>query len=1069
MRILGGLFRRRVLFVLRPDQDLAQVDSSGKRWTASGSNPGFTLLTNSGRYPIGWVFVESSLLRQGESRIAKLCYETGAGTKRMGSIFVPVSPVTGKIMEVVKLPRGIVRLQWRPMESTGRITQGAFAVTEITWLEASIRRAVRVLLMKKKASDSGGRLAFRDVLRVLVNLESEHAAAGQARNIGAPRQPEAKRTVIEHLRPNAGRLLDSEAEQSGASNYRFHVDAITPRAVIGWVVNKRSPHIPVEVDFYVNGEFVERKISDLERLDVATAGQGGPRCGFSFSLPGTLLRGPGVKVTLCPRGSTTPLGGCSYILANRDLLIRGLLTAVETLTRTDNSADHPSTSSAPASDHHLTAIRRYLFPKLLRQLRVGWQNLPDIFEVPEYSASASDRVDVIIPVYRGVDETVACVQSVIAARVRTQFDLIVLNDCSPQPELTAALRSLSTLHGFLLLEHAENTGFVRTANQGMMVHADRDVVLLNSDTVVSDGWLDSMRTAAHVAHNVGTVTPISNRATICSFPRGDVDNDLPTGVSIPEMAAACARANHGLVADIPTAIGFCMYIRRDALREVGYFDEVLWDKGYGEENDFCMRASSLGWRHVAACDTFVFHHGSVSFSGEQSERQRQNLETLSRIYPDYNDMIARFIRSDPLAPARRRLFVELCRLGSQRYMLFLLHSWGGGADVAATDLATRLAASGEAVLFLAAQNPDTLTLRVFGSNLMLEYRGAHPYEDVLEDLRQLNVWHAHVHQLPGFSPDIYDLIPKLGVPYDISIHDYYYICPRIHLIDGSDIYCGEPDEKGCNTCLKSDGAHEACRDTYRRFGADIGAWRARNADLLKQARLVIAPSKDAETRIGKYFPLRNISVKPHPEPVRTITARDRISSDTLTVAIIGAIGIHKGFNVLKACAEDAKRRSLPLRFVVVGYTCDDAQFRDLDNVVITGQYERDRLSSILREHDCAVAGFFNLTPETFSYTLSEAWANGLFPLVFDLGAQAERVRATGFGLVVPLSSTPNTINDLLMNSANRVRSAGSTCVVGANYSDLLTDYYQLANRLQPDTGPSDSRAFRHSNLQDSLG
>jgi glycosyltransferase involved in cell wall biosynthesis len=242
-----------------------------------------------------------------------------------------------------------------------------------------------------------------------------------------------------------------------------------------------------------------------------------------------------------------------------------------------------------------------------------------------------------------------------------------------------------------------------------------------------------------------------------------------------------------------------------------------------------------------------------------------------------------------------------------------------------------------------------------------------------------------------------------------------------------------------------DGPHESCRDVYQRFGSNIGGWRARNADLLKGARAVIAPSKDAERRIGKYFPLRNISVKPHPEPIKTITTRAKISTHSVTVAVIGAIGIHKGFKVLKACAEDAKRRSLPLRFVVVGYTCDDAKFRDLDNVHITGQYERHGLGNILDAQDCSLAAFFSVWPETFSYTLSEAWAHGLFPIVFDLGAQAERVRDLGFGSVIAFPSEAKTINDILIQAARNLPVRESIWNVGTEYSNFLASYYQVVD------------------------
>ena len=72
---------------------------------------------------------------------------------------------------------------------------------------------------------------------------------------------------------------------------------------------------------------------------------------------------------------------------------------------------------------------------------------------------------------------------------------------------------------FSLFENAVNLGFVGTVNLGMQKHEGRDVVLLNSDTLVADGWLDRLITAAYSEKNIATVTPFSNNASIVSFPK----------------------------------------------------------------------------------------------------------------------------------------------------------------------------------------------------------------------------------------------------------------------------------------------------------------------------------------------------------------------------------------------------------------------------------------------------------------------------------------------------------------------------------------------------------------------
>jgi GT2 family glycosyltransferase len=267
-------------------------------------------------------------------------------------------------------------------------------------------------------------------------------------------------------------------------------------------------------------------------------------------------------------------------------------------------------------------------------------------------------IDIVIPVYRGEAETSACVQSVLASRVEVPHEVVVIDDASPEPALSGWLRGLP---GITLISHADNRGFVATANEGMRLHPHRDVVLLNSDTEVAPGWLDRIAAHARKDEKVGTVTPFSNNATICSYPRTLERNDLPKGATIASLDGAFASANAGMSADIPTAVGFCMFITRECLDRVGLFDEARYGAGYGEEVDFCMRASRAGFRHVVAADVFVRHAGEVSFGNTGAERRARAQAIVDELYPEFQPRVRDFIARDPLAPFRER--VDRARAG----------------------------------------------------------------------------------------------------------------------------------------------------------------------------------------------------------------------------------------------------------------------------------------------------------------------------------------------------------------------------------------------------------------------
>jgi len=281
-------------------------------------------------------------------------------------------------------------------------------------------------------------------------------------------------------------------------------------------------------------------------------------------------------------------------------------------------------------------------------------------------------VDIVVPVFRGEAETRACLESLLAARLQTPHEIVAIDDASPEPAISAWLRVLASEGRVTLIAHAANRGFVATANEGMALHADRDVVLLNSDTEVADGWLD--RLAAHAARDarIGTVTPFSNNATICSYPRTLVANELPKDETTASLDRAFAKANPGRSEELPTAVGFCMYVTRRCIEAIGTFDAGRYGAGYGEEVDFCMRASRAGFRHVIAADVFVRHVGEVSFGATGLERRAKAQAIVDALYPEFQPRVRDFIARDPLKALRQRADLARGRKAPFRRLLRLL-------------------------------------------------------------------------------------------------------------------------------------------------------------------------------------------------------------------------------------------------------------------------------------------------------------------------------------------------------------------------------------------------------------
>jgi|TARA_R110000772_G_scaffold46915_3_gene107239 GT2 family glycosyltransferase len=281
------------------------------------------------------------------------------------------------------------------------------------------------------------------------------------------------------------------------------------------------------------------------------------------------------------------------------------------------------------------------------------------------SATGIERaalVDIIVPVYRNLAVTQRCLESVLAHTPLDRARIIVIDDASPEPALSDYCLQLADQGVVTLLVNETNCGFVGAVNRGMQEGAERDVVLLNSDTQVPPGWLQRLERCAVSAGSIATVTPFSNNATICSYPFFCQSAGLPEGLSLEALDALFAEANAAQVCDLPTAVGFCVYITRAALDTLGLFDEDAFGRGYGEENDFSRRAASRGWRNVLCADLFVYHQGGASFGADSSALMAAGNTQLQERYPDYADIIADFVAEDPVSELR-------CRVDERRLAL----------------------------------------------------------------------------------------------------------------------------------------------------------------------------------------------------------------------------------------------------------------------------------------------------------------------------------------------------------------------------------------------------------------
>lgn len=672
-------------------------------------------------------------------------------------------------------------------------------------------------------------------------------------------------------------------------------------------------------------------------------------------------------------------------------------------------------------------------------------------ELAPPKAKGGPVIDIIVPAYLGFDETANCLYTVLRSRQAGTLacELVVVDDASPEPGLSGLLDELAGRGLLTLLRNEKNLGFVASVNRGMELHGDRDVILLNSDTEVFGDWVERLHRAAYSTKDIGTVTPFSNNATICSYPNFPGEFRGSFEVSFEEMDRIASATNAGMMVDVPTAIGFCMYIRRQCLTEAGLFDAETFGRGYGEENDFCLRIAARGWRNVLAGDVFVRHLGRVSFVDTTDQRIHEALKIIDARYPHYLPAVGAYVKSDPPRELRRNLDIaRLHRLAGSRPVLFVLHNLGGGTEKHVRDLSDRLVAEGIGVLWLQPDVKDNNFAVIRHAGVQNLSNGVslnlkRGLSDAIALIRELGVRHIHVHHILGFAPAFTFYMKALakacGIPYDVTVHDYTFVCPRVTMIDGSGRYCGNVDVTKCEACVSTHGAPTG--------DVSVWFWREANEDFLMHARRVFVPNVDAKTRLNIFFPGLEITTREHPEPLPEIMAAPvvRQPGETLRVAIIGAIGPHKGSLLLLQCAEDALERRLPIEFHIFGFS-DKLELQKLQNVSFSGKYREEELEGLLVSSQCHLAFFPALWPETYSYTLSQGWFAGLYPVAFDIGAIAERIRRSGWGHLLPVEmmTLPAEVNDALLSTTPPDRPDTFSAVTGSYlYRNIWGDYYEM--------------------------
>lgn len=614
------------------------------------------------------------------------------------------------------------------------------------------------------------------------------------------------------------------------------------------------------------------------------------------------------------------------------------------------------------------------------------------------------NVTVIIPVYNALLETIRCLDSLAKVKTDVMHTVIVLDDCSPETGVSEQVKKSAEAYGFRYLLNPENYGFVKTVNIGMEL-ANGHVILLNSDTVVSDYWLDAF--ALDYDLDTGAIVPLSNNATIYSTPPG-AENSTTI-----DQSQKLAQAAWNLQLDsieIPTGHGFCLFISKQALQSVGYFDYETFGQGYGEENDFSMRLLASGYKIRLTPKTYVFHQGSASFGESVTERQKQAQQILESRWPNFMPSVRDFVESGATAQIGAILRLSLLEQAPDLQIHFS-HSFGGGVDTSISALMNNSDAT--ALIIRNVYNSDAYRFEFY------DQFGRHEFINALvgssqvlgKALSQLNPRQVVLHHEIGYT-NLPEIIKHFNCHIRYHLHDYYTICPFINLSDLEGRYCGEPEASGCNSCIAS-------RNSKLN---DIESWRIARSQTFIYINQFTAPSNDTAKRLNRYLPVSSISVQENlPIPIdqgnTTALATGGTRPEANHLVIIGVLAVHKG---LKLVLDLLESNSNQFRITVIGYIPDHLEVERVKRLQergllsITGSYSSEaEATKLLAKINPTAILFPGRWPETYSYTLDLANDSGLPIIACDIGAIPDRILKSNSSLLFKYDDNVTDINSAI--------------------------------------------------------
>lgn len=699
------------------------------------------------------------------------------------------------------------------------------------------------------------------------------------------------------------------------------------------------------------------------------------------------------------------------------------------------------------------------------------------------------RVDVtiLVPVFNNAEHVRRCIESVLANTHMPRAQLLLIDDGSTDAATVALLARYAPLPKVTVLTNPENLGFTRTVNRGLIHAAGRDVVLLNSDTIVGPRWLEALALVAYGNRTIATATALSDSAGAFSTPKSPV-SDTHAIMPVHDAARLSSRAATDEAYFVPTGNGFCMYMRRDAIDDVGLLDEVNFPRGYGEENDWCMRAGERGWQHAVAMHSYVHHVNAVSFGSDAKQLLRDEAKaTIERLHPDYSVQVKRFFGGDNRLSVQRQVMADAVEKLRKKVttpprprVLFVVSTLSGGTPLTNEDLMRGVSHLYQPLLLTC----DSRELKLFDCSgpQMMELARHRLHEDVpfvphtsgdydralAGWLVRFSIELVHVRHIAWHSLGLVQVAQRQCIPVVYSFHDFYTMCPSVNLTNGKDAWA---EDGVTSPHIVSRLWDTPIRDLPSVQGvlegdaeAFLALWKRRMNAMLADCDSFVTTSPVVKEILSKNLPVlrqraADFQIIPHGRDFERFlpTGAGPRAGEPLRVVLVGNITDTKGLGTVLELMQLDTEGLIELHTLGSSPAALQAA-----RGVHHGPYPRQQLLNRLEAIAPDVGLIPTICPETYCHTLTECWAAGLPVVGSNLGALGERIEATGAGWTIDphdaygLLNLLRKIRDGQENWAARAeavsewqRTLGASSTVTAMAASYISLYQNAVQRRRP--------------------